>query len=102
MSDCPHENFDAFVDVARIEESEGGPIGGFMAEIKVWCHDCGEQFAFHGDLPIGSLPCQPCLSSDRTELRAPLRPVSSDPSFGLGLTGFTMRQHQQSEGPHVN
>jgi hypothetical protein len=27
-------------------------------------------------------------SVDETELRAPLRPASSDPDFGMGLPGF--------------
>lgn len=28
---------------------------------------------------------------DETELRAPLRPASSDPDFGLGLPGYAIR-----------
>ncbi len=43
MSDCKHEEFRASVRVARLED-----IGGFMAEIRVECAQCGLPFEFQG------------------------------------------------------
>lgn len=40
---CPHMNFQASVNVARLEDR-----GLFMAEIKVSCADCGRPFQFLG------------------------------------------------------
>ena len=44
--------------------------------------------------PPGLSFAAPMVSIDGTELRAPLRPASSDPDFGLGLPGFSV-----CEGP---
>lgn len=91
---CAHEEFAAVVAVARIEQVEGGAIAGFMAEVHITCVGCGEPMVFHGAaLPVGAmLPGRPTINADGTELRAPCRPQSSDPHFGLGLSGFTTRQ----------
>jgi hypothetical protein len=87
---CPHENFDAFVDVGRITASDNDPtVIGYSAEIKVNCRDCSEPFRWTG-VPAGLSPRQPMCSVDETELRAPLRPASADPDFGLGLPGFSV------------
>lgn len=40
---CSHLTFDASVGVHRLEDT-----GQFMAEVKVWCRDCGEPFQFLG------------------------------------------------------
>lgn len=42
-SSCKHFNFDAKVAVARLEDS-----GGFMAEIRIHCTDCGIPMQFLG------------------------------------------------------
>lgn len=87
---CQHENFDAFVDVARITASDTDPtVVGYAAEIKVTCRDCNEPFRWTG-VPAGLSPGHPTCSVDETELRAPLRPASADPDFGLGLPGFSV------------
>lgn len=92
---CPHENFDAFVDVGRITASEDNPtVIGYSAEIRVNCRDCGEPFRWTG-VPAGVSPREPMCSVDETELRAPLRPASADPDFGLGLPGFSVRFRPQ-------
>lgn len=89
---CPHENMDAYVAVNRItaREEPGSPVAAFMADIKVSCADCGEPFRWIG-VPAGMKPGQPMCSVDETELHAPLRPASSDPDFGLGIPGFSVR-----------
>lgn len=40
---CKHMNFSASVGVARLEDT-----GGFMAEIRVQCSECGLPFQFLG------------------------------------------------------
>jgi hypothetical protein len=87
---CAHENFDAIVAVARLTDGDGGAVTGFSAEIRVRCAVCDEPFRWTG-VPAGWSPRQPMCSPDETELRAPLRPSSEDPDFGMGLPGFSIR-----------
>lgn len=82
---CPHEDFIATVEVARI----GTPVTGYAAEIRVHCVECDEPFRWIG-VQAGSSGTRPMCSIDETELRAPLRPASSDPDFGLGIPGFAI------------
>ena len=46
MESCKHMNFEASVNVARIEDK-----GRFMAEIHIRCKDCGTPFQFMGLKP---------------------------------------------------
>lgn len=96
---CPHEDFDAFVDVGRITASESDPttVLWYAAHIKVNCADCGEPFRWTG-VPAGLSPRQPMCSVDEVELRAPLRPASADPDFGLGIPGFAVTYRSEQEG----
>lgn len=87
---CPHEDFTAEVTVNRIPKSEADPsIGWFSADITVQCAQCREPFRWVG-IQAGLSPRKPMCSVDETELRAPIRPASSDPDFGLGLPGFAV------------
>lgn len=88
---CEHENIQASVGVA---------IEGFSAEIRVWCIDCDESFVFFGEgLQVGSvLRDRPTISVDGLELRAPLRPQTADPHFGMGLAGIVMRVRSAEQG----
>lgn len=45
---CEHMNFAANVGVHRLTKDEGGPVGGYMAEITIKCADCGRAFQFLG------------------------------------------------------
>ena len=86
---CPHEDFDASVEINRLaEEGETSPHA-YSACIKAWCKACGEPFRWIG-VQAGLSPARPMCSVDETELRAPLRPASSDPDFGLGIPGFAV------------
>lgn len=87
---CEHMDFDVHVVVNRIQATESGPVEGYYADIRVSCQACSEPFRWIG-APAGLLPTQPCVSVDETELRAPLRPASADPDFGLGIPGFAIR-----------
>lgn len=103
---CLHPDFAVFVDVGRIlpdgsDESDMTiPPAGYVAEILVQCAACDERFVFVG-APVGGMPDKPCISPDGLELRAPLRPQSADPHFGLGLAGFIARV-QEGEAGHAN
>ena len=88
---CLHENFSATVAVNRLTATDDGTVTAYSADIRVECADCEEPFRWIGLQP-GLSPRQPMVSVDETELRAPLRPASSDPDFGLGLPGFAVRQ----------
>src|SRR6267378_831653 len=93
---CPHADFAAEVEVNRLTASDDDPtVIGYSASAWVRCADCDEPFRWTG-VPAGSSPHHPACSPDETELRAPLRPASSDPDFGLGLPGFTITYR---EGP---
>ena len=43
----------------------------------------------------GASYSKPMVSVDEAELRAPLRPASSDLDFGMGLPGFAVRLREQ-------
>lgn len=87
---CPHEDFDAFVEVNRLTANDDDPtVVGYSADIRVSCHACGEPFRWTG-LRAGLSPGRPMCSVDETVMSAPLRPASADPDFGLGLPGYAV------------
>lgn len=84
---CPHTEFASAVVVNRIvRDSE---VLAYVADVRVWCEGCGEPFRWTG-VPAGVSPARPMCSVDETELRAPLRPASADPDFGMGIPGFAI------------
>jgi hypothetical protein len=94
---CPHENFAASVDVNRITagDDEPDPVA-YSADIRVECADCGEKMRWLG-VQAGTSPKRPMCSVDESELRAPLRPASADPDFGLGIPGFAVSWREANE-----
>jgi hypothetical protein len=74
MSKCQHMNFVVNANVARLTDTEGGPVTGFDAAIKINCTDCNMPFQFIG-LQKGSSFAEPMTSVDGTELRAPIVPA---------------------------
>lgn len=94
---CKHEDFIATVDVNRFQKSDDNPdVFAYNAEIKIKCSSCFEPMIFIG-CPIGLLGNRPCIDPLGIELRAPLRPQSSDPHFGMGIPGFIARVAEGSE-----
>jgi hypothetical protein len=93
---CLHEDFMATVEVVRRTEIEDGPVVGYMAEVHVRCAVCDEPFRWIG-VPAGMKATQPMCSADETELRAPVRPASADPDFGMGIPGFAIAVHSGME-----
>lgn len=87
---CPHEDFNVFAAVNRITRSDEDPtVIAYTADLRVSCVNCGEPFRWTG-VQAGMSPKQPMVSPDEFELRAPLRPASADPDFGLGIPGFAV------------
>lgn len=86
---CPHPDFIADVQVHRLVNDGEEHPHGYIADVKVRCSACDEPFRWTG-LQAGVLPNRPMCSIDETELRAPLRPQSTDPDFGLGIPGFAI------------
>lgn len=48
MGSCAHLDFHATVGVARLEQVPGGPVTGYMAEIRIRCTECDRPFQFLG------------------------------------------------------
>ena len=94
---CPHGDFVATVEVQRLSSVESGPIDGYMADIRVRCADCDEEFRWQG-VEAGLNFTRPTCSVDEGELHAPLRPASADPDFGMGIPGFAVRFQEGREG----
>ena len=80
---CPHDRYAVDLDVRPLAGPDGRPVPGSLAELRIACADCREQFRFTG-LPVGLAAGQPMVSPDHTELRAPIRPAAQDPDLGLG------------------
>jgi len=70
---CDHAKFAANVDVTRMTAGEGGPVTGYMAELRIRCEACGQPFQFAGLLRGVNL-AEPRCSFDGTEARLPLTP----------------------------
>jgi hypothetical protein len=87
---CLHQEFDATVEVNRIADDPTRPPTAYMADIRVSCKQCGEPFRWTGCRAGAHFQGPPMVSADETELRAPLRPASADPDFGMGLPGFAI------------
>lgn len=87
---CPHEEFSADVAVHRLTDTDDGPTIAYSAEITIVCAQCGEPFRWCG-VKAGFSPAHPMCSPDERTLRAPIRPASADPDFGLGIPGFAVQ-----------
>lgn len=95
---CPHDQFEAAVEVARLTTSDTDPtVVAYRAEVRIRCAACGDQFRFTG-LPAGLTPAHPTCSVDETLLCAPVRPASADPDFGLGLPGYAVTTRAPDQG----
>jgi hypothetical protein len=92
MSKCQHTRFSANVEVTRIED-----IGRFMANVTVYCVECGTPFRFIG-LPAGMDYNSPCVSVDALEARMPIAPKGEVLSeLEGGVHGFSIRKLKGDE-----
>lgn len=77
-SECRHEDFEAWVEVNRFEDT-----GRFMADVRVHCKECMLPFRFIG-LPVGMLWENPAMSVDGCEARLPIEPETEKRIMGGG------------------
>jgi hypothetical protein len=68
MSECEHKEFEARVEVNRLED-----VKQFAADVHITCLECKKPFRFLG-LPGGLHPGRPTVSVDGTEARLPILP----------------------------
>jgi hypothetical protein len=94
---CEQEDFEVHAEVSRLTDTEGGPVTGYAADLRVNCTRCKEPFRWNG-LPVGLSPARPMVSVDGLELRAPLAPASAPEDFGLHRPGFHVRYVPGSGG----
>lgn len=76
---CEHLNFRAQVNVHRMSDTEGGPITGYMSEVRVNCAECDLPFQFHG-LEMGIDTHGARVSVDGLEARIAISPEGAKPS----------------------
>lgn len=82
-SKCPHLNFHAQVNVARIAD-----VGIMYADVTIKCTVCGAPAEFRGIDDIGLLPFKPTKSVDSREARLPFICFGDDepkPSHGYSI-----------------
>lgn len=88
MPTCEHEEFEATVEVNRLED-----VGRFAADVRIKCRQCGKPFQFLG-LPGGLAPDRPTRSVDGTEARLPIAPEPRTFPYPIGLpSGFSLSFH---------
>jgi hypothetical protein len=89
MSGCLHEDFDARVEVTRIANDPTRPPDAYMADIEIKCAVCGERFYWPG-LAAGMNYNRPMVSVNGFQLRAPIRPDSTDRELTIHAPGFSV------------
>lgn len=98
MADCAHENFEASVSVGRLTATEGGPVDGFKAEVRIVCAQCRVPFRWLG-LGMGDSPLEPLTSVDGLELRAPITPEGT--TMIANMPGFRINPRGPGRPPSV-
>lgn len=73
---CEHLNFAAHVAVNRVTDDAGVAVLHFMADVRIACADCGQQFRFVG-LPGGYSADAPTVSIDAETAQLPIGPAES-------------------------
>lgn len=92
MESCKHTNFDANVDVNRLED-----VQRFSADVRISCVDCGVPMRFIG-LPAGVDLNGASVSIDGTEGRFAIAPKGEVISELEGTaSGFNIRKECQME-----
>jgi len=79
MADCQHLDFAASVGVGRLTQTDGGPVTGYIADIKINCSHCGKPFQFLG-LEPGYDNQGARVSLDGLEAHIGLTPEGARPS----------------------
>lgn len=85
MESCKHMNFEADVQVARIEDQ-----GRFVAEIHIRCRDCGTPFQFMGLKPGFDFDGA-TVSLDGLEANIGIHPRGARPNPMQQLMGYIFK-----------
>lgn len=85
MESCKHMNFEAFVQVSRIEDQ-----GRFVAEIRIRCKDCEAPFQFMGLKPGFDFNGASC-SLDGLEANIGIHPQGAQPNPLRQLMGYSVK-----------
>lgn len=98
-SKCPHLEFDAVVEVARVLEDGAPPTAapvGFDVEVHVHCRACNTALrVLDPGLPVGVLPGRVTVDF-AGRLRAPMWPDDGTaPPAGRRLAGFTITDRSE-------
>lgn len=93
MSTCKHENFEAQVDVNRLQHKEGDDSKlRFTADVRIRCTECGVPMRFIG-LPAGLDLNGASVSADGCEGRFAIAPKGEVVNVIEGAPlGFTIRR----------
>lgn len=83
---CPHESFNASVDVNRLVDS-----GRFSADVRISCAQCGVPMRFIG-LPGGLDLNGASVSADATEARLAIAPKGEVIPPLANVIGFSVRK----------
>lgn len=89
---CEHRAFRATVGVTRMSKDDGGPITGYMAEVRVACAECGKPFQFLG-LAAGLDTQGARVSLDGLEANIAITPQGTVPS-PLARMAYGIERHQ--------
>lgn len=85
MESCKHMNFEADVQVARIEDQ-----GRFVAEIHIRCRDCGTPFQFMGLKPGFDFDGA-TVSLDGLEANIGIHPRGARPNPMQEMLGYSFK-----------
>lgn len=92
---CEHLEFDASVEVNRVQINPEEPVTWFSVVVLVRCKSCMAQMrVVDPELPAGLLAGRVTVDVLGTELRVPMWPVGEgEPPVGLHA-GFTIERQQ--------
>lgn len=96
IDDCRHCDFEATVDVNRVERADGGI--DFAADVRVTCTRCRKPMQFLG-LPLGLNMRGAATSPDGLQARLAMVPQGDTP-HPLAAMGFEIRGPRPAGGTH--
>lgn len=92
MQGCQHEDMAAFVDVVRLKrDDEDGPVGAFIAELRVDCVACAAPMFVDLSIPVGYSPHMTTRSLDGLTIYVPLQPPNAPDDWTDNMPGYTAR-----------
>lgn len=84
---CEHTDFDAFFEIGRLTDGEGGKVTSYIADVRFKCKICHLPFQFMG-LELGLNLRGATMSPDGQQARLSIFPVGSVPQPLDALLGY--------------